>query len=175
VTRVSSRPTTRSSRRAFACSASTARAQGRVRGVGLQLAPRRDPRATLRILPAAPRRVTRLRPRGRRALPRARARRARDDARRRAWSRLHLFVSRSPERDRIVAHCVSGDRLCDVLPAAAAPAAGAELPRLREGSLPETESSRARTFSCRCGPASRRAAGALSSTVVRSAVGAPSA
>ena len=57
----------------------------------------------------------------------------------------HMYCVRSPERDRLAAALTeAGDRLRVVLPTAAAPAAGAALPRLLRGRLPGDREGRAR-------------------------------
>src|SRR5262249_15121615 len=84
-------------------------------------------------------------PRGGRALPRARARRPRHRAGGRARSRLpplrQPLVRARPYRRGLAR---GGDRLCDVLPAAAASPACAELPRLRGGLAAGDRAARAR-------------------------------
>ena len=71
----------------------------------------------------------------------------------------HLFVCRSPERDRIRAALgEAGIGNAAVLPAAAPSAARAAVPRLRAtATLPETERAAARELlASRCGPGSTR-------------------
>ena len=68
----------------------------------------------------------------------------------------HMYVVRSPERDRIAAALQAGrDRLRRLLRDAAPPPARAALPRLPRGRPSRRPSRpRARTSPCRCGPAS---------------------
>ena len=160
----SPRPTT-SSPSGCGCCASTARATRRLRARRLQLAPRRAPGRGAPALPAAPRRAG-----TRRGARRPRATRSSASA---SSCELpadepghvyHMYVVRSPERDRIArgARRRPGSRRAVVLRDAAPPPARAALPRLRAGlAARDRARRRARTSRCRCGPGSTRdAAGA---------------
>ena len=111
----------------------------------LQLAPRRDPGRRAADLPAPPRRLDARAPRGRRALPRARDGRPGRDARGRARPRLppvrQPLAGARPDRGRAPG---GGDRLRDLLPAAAPSPAVARLPRLPRGVPPRDREARPR-------------------------------
>ena len=124
-----------------------------------ELPARRDPGGVPARLPAAPRRLERLAARSGGALRRARARRARSSCRVDEPGHVyHLFVVRTPDRERIAARLDGGrDRLRVVLRDAAPPPAGAALPRLRaRARSPRPSARRRRTSPCRCGAASAR-------------------
>ena len=126
--------------------------------VGDELAARRDPGRAAARLPAAPRGLERRPPRRRRPLRGARARRGSSSCRStsRATSTTCTSSGRpSRDRHRRGAAARPGSRRAVVLRDAAAPAAGAALPRATSRArCPRPSARRPRTSPCRCGAAS---------------------